>query len=203
MKKSKKWILFILIVLVVSAGAFVAYFYLNKVDKQVKRTVTLDEITEYGYSLRDDATNIYKEEYNNLKAILKEENLNNEEYVKSVAKLFIIDLYTITNKINKYDVGGEMFVYPDGIANFKLNVQDTIYKYVEDNTYGDRNQELPEVSKIDITNFDTTKYKIGDTEYDGYKINLKWEYAKDLEYDSEGEVIVIFQDKNCYVVEKN
>ena len=116
---------------------------------------------------------------------------------------FVIDLYTINNKINKYDTGGASFVYPDGRDNYKLNVQDTIYKYVEDNTNGKRTQNLPEVSSVIVKDSKKDTYKIGDNSFEAYKINLEWSYVQDLGYDKTGEIILIKKDRNIYVVEKN
>ena len=103
-------------------------------------------------------------------------------------------------KINKYDTGGASFVYPDGRDNYKLNVQDTIYKYVEDNTNGKRTQNLPEVSSVIVKDSKKDTYKIGDNSFEAYKINLEWSYVQDLGYDKTGEIILIKKDKNIYVV---
>ena len=198
----KKIILFILIVILVYAIGGVVYVLLNKKPEVIKIS-NLDTIKGYNYTLRSNDTQIYKNEFNNLKHNLESNSVNNEEYASSVAKLFIIDLYTLNNKINKYDVGGVSFVYPDAVSNYKLNVQNTIYKYMEDNTNKNRNQKLPEVSGIDLTNIEKTNYNINDKSYEGYKINLEWTYVEDFGYDSAGEVILIKSDKYYYVVEKN
>ena len=198
----KKIILFILIIIFVYAAGGVAYVLLNKKPEVIKIS-NLDTIKGYNYTLKSNATDIYKDEFKTLKTNLESDNINEEEYAKSISKLFIIDLYTLTNKINKYDVGGTSFVHPDYLANYKLNVQNTLYKYMEDNTNKNRNQELPEVSNIDIINTEKTTFELGETTYDGYKINLEWNYVKDLGYDSKGEVIVIKVNNNYYIVEKN
>ena len=119
--------------------------------------------------------------------------------------MFIIDLYTIKNKTNKYDIGGLEFVYPDAIENFSINVTDTIYKYVEDNTKGNRVQQLPTVKTITIDSIKKDKFEIKSEKkkYDSYVIKLNWTYSIDLGYDTEGEVIVINKDNKLYVVEKN
>lgn len=198
----KKVLLFIFIVVLVYAiGGFI-YIKLNK-QPDVIKVSDLDKIKGYNYTLKSNDTKLLTSEFNILKANLESNNVNNEEYAKSIAKLFIIDLYTLNNKINKYDVGGTVYVYPDAVPNYKLNVQNTIYKYMEDNTNKNRNQVLPEVSTIDITKFEETTYKIGDKEYQGYKVELNWTYVEDLGYDTKAEVILIKQDKTYYVVEEN
>ncbi len=199
----KKVILFLCILIFVYAAGGTIYYIATREKKDDKPIVTnKDTIKGYDYTLKSNATKLYEDEFKTLKANL-EGNINYDEYAVSVAKLFIIDLYTINNKINKYDTGGVSFVYPDGRNNYKLNVQDTIYKYVEDNTDGKRTQNLPEVSSVIVKDSKKDTYKIGNNSFEAYKINLEWSYVQDLGYDKTGEIILIKKDKNIYVVEKN
>lgn len=199
----KKVILFLCILIFVYAAGGTIYYIATREKKDDKPIVTnKDTIKGYDYTLKSNATKLYEDEFKALKANL-EGDINYDEYAVSVAKLFVIDLYTINNKINKYDTGGVSFVYPDGRDNYKLNVQDTIYKYVEDNTNGKRTQNLPEVSSVIVKDSKKDTYKIGDNSFEAYKINLEWSYVQDLGYDKTGEIILIKKDKNIYVVEKN
>lgn len=202
MKKRNKVILFIVIVLLVVGASIFCYLKFVKKDDNVNKVTNIEEIDKFGYTLKSNATETYKKEYEILKTNLKSTDINEEEYVKSVAKLFIIDLYTISNKINKYDVGGTEFVYPDSLENYKVNVEDTLYKYVEDNSNNSRRQSLPEVSEVQITDFKKVKYKVSNTELDAYEVALKWSYAVDMGYESEGSVIILEKDNKYYVVEK-
>lgn len=203
-----KYIIFSLIIILVIAGIGVAACYLlgsdeNNENNQVKTTT--NEIEGYGITLDDYDSALYINEFNVLRDNLNSKNPNMEEYAKSVAKLFIIDLYTINNKINKYDVGGLELIYSGIKDNYVSNVTDTIYRYVEDNTNDNRNQNLPEVVSIDVTSANKINYKVKseNVEYEAYSIKLKWAYHVDYGYDTEGEVIVINKDSKFYVVEKN
>lgn len=202
MKKRNKIILFIVIILLVVGASIFCYLKFVKKDDNVNKVTNIEEIDKFGYTLKSNATETYKKEYEILKTNLKSTDINEEEYVKSVAKLFIIDLYTISNKINKYDVGGTEFVYPDSLENYKVNVEDTLYKYVEDNSNNSRTQSLPEVSEVQITDFKKVKYKVSNTELDAYEVALKWSYVVDMGYESEGSVIILEKDNKYYVVEK-
>ena len=126
-------------------------FNFENVPKQTVKKV--DEIKGFNYHLEDRDTALYKKEFQNLKTNLESKEIDYEEYAKSIAKMFIIDLYTIDNKVNKYDIGSLEFVHPDAKENFELNAKDTLYKYVMDNSYNDRTQELPIVSSITINDF--------------------------------------------------
>ena len=202
MSKKKKVIIIIILIIILAAGGFVAYRIINPSQTKVKETKKLDKIKGFDYHLEDRDTKLYKDEFNKLKKNLESNDINYDEYAKSIAKMFIIDLYTIDNKINKYDVGGLEFVHPDARENYELNVKDTIYKYV--NNDSNRDQELPVVSKITIDDFDNeAKFKIKDEdEEDAYEISLSWEYEQDDDYDNEAVIKIVKKDKYLYVVEK-
>lgn len=198
----------VVIILVISLIGFGAYKLLadsssDEKPKNLKKNEVV--ISGYGIYIDDSDTDLYREEFNKLRENLEGKSIDYDEYASSVARLFVIDLYTIKNKINKYDIGGVDFVYSKALDNYKDNVTDTIYKYVEDNSNGDRTQQLPVVKSISVNNVEKSKYKIEseDKEYDSYKIRLSWSYSVDLGYDTTGEVIVINKDNKMYVVEKN
>ena len=189
----KKILLFIFIIILVYAIGGIIFWFLNR-KPEVVRISNLDSISGYNYNLKSNDKELYKSEFKILKKNLESNEINKEEYAKSISKMFIIDLYTLNNKINKYEIGGEQFVYPDAVENFKLNVQNTIYKYLEDNSNNFRKQELPEVSNVTINNIENIDYTIKDQTFKGYKVKLSWEYVKDLGYDKEGELILVTID---------
>lgn len=197
-----------IIIIVISLMGFGAYKLLADPSNEEKpKTLKKNEvvISGYGIYIDDSDTDLYREEFNKLRDNLEGGTINYDDYASSVARLFVIDLYTIKNKINKYDIGGVDFVYGKALDNYKDNVTDTIYKYVEDNTNGDRTQQLPVVKSVTVNNVEKTKYKIEseNKEYNAYKFRLSWGYSVDLGYDTTGEVIVINNDNKMYVVEKN
>jgi hypothetical protein len=202
MTKKRKVIIILIVVLILALGSVAAYKIMHQKKEEPKITKSLDTIKGFDYKLEDRDKEIYKTEFKKLKENLEGKSINYEDYAKSIAKMFIIDLYTIDNKINKYDIGGEEFVHPDALENYKLNVKDTLYKYVDDNTYSDRDQELPEVTEIKIDDFKTDTYKIKDEETDCYLVTLSWKYKTDLKYDDKALITIVKKDKKLYVVEK-
>ena len=208
--KGKKIAIFVFIILLVLAIVGVVIYFLyfkdnKKEEGQVIEAKILNSIEEYGITLSDMDTELYKKEYEALKANLESDNIDYEEYAKSISKLFVIDLYTINNKINKYDIGGYEVVYPAIVENYKLNVSDTIYRYIEDNSTGKRTQILPEVKTVTVDSIKANKYTIKSESktYDGYKVKVKMTYVKDLGYDDEAELIIIKIDDKLYIAEKN
>ena len=211
MSKKRKIVLWVIIILIIAAGALIAFKIFYKSETPKKVATTIDSIDGYDYKLEDRDTKLYEEEFKTLKQNLESDDIDYKEYAESVAKMFIIDLYTIDNKVNKYDVGGVEFVHSKALSNYELNVENTIYKYVADNSYNDRDQQLPEVSDITIDNVEETTYEITcfddeedceNQELDAYEITLSWDYKEDLDYDSKAVVIVVREDNLMVVVEK-
>jgi hypothetical protein len=194
-----KRIIIILIVLLVFGGLLYLAFS-NKDDKRHKTEVTvLDALDEYGYTLSDADSELFKTEFNKLKEVLKSSPRDDKLYSEQVAKLFVIDVYTMSTKFNIYDVGGNEFFYSSKVKMFEQKLIDTMYSTMEDNTYGDRKQELPEVKSITVDSVEETTYEKVDKvdgkevkeKVDGYKLVLSWDYVKDLGYDTKGIVTVV------------
>lgn len=198
-KKYKTLLIIIVICIIIIIGLLVIK---NMKNEGVKNNVkVVDSIVDFSYTLDERDTSLMKENYKELKKLLKEKDINYEEYSQIIAKLFIIDLFTMDNKINKYDVGSLEYVYPETIDNFKLNIEDTIYKSMEDNTYDKRVQELPIVKSIEVIDTKTSTFKINEEELDSFIVTLNWEYEKDLGYDKEATITLIKENKKVYVVE--
>ena len=196
--RKKLLIIALLLTFIYSVGGIYFYFFDNKTQEKI---ININSIEGYEYILKSSATELMKQEFNILKENLESAAVNKEDYAVSIAKLFIIDLYTMNNKLNKYDVGGSDYIYKNAVANYKLSVTDTLYKYLEDND-GKRKQVLPEVSSIELVEITESELEIDGKVYFGYKVNLNWEYIADLEYDREA-VIIIIEDLNIlYIAEK-
>ena len=217
-KESKKSVVktisFIFVIIAVfSIVGYLCYLVIgnNKNDKP-KETVkkNLNEISGYNITLDDQDSELYKELFNELKKNLEGKEINKKEYAKSVAKMYIVDLYSINNKLNKYDVSTEL-IWPTIADNYRTKVMDTLYLYVEDNSRGQRDQNLPLVTKIDVENIKETKFtynngtekdKSDDKTFDAYEIELSWSYRVKLGYDTTATVVVINDNDKLYVAEQ-
>ena len=201
MKKKYKVILIIIIILIVLlVASLVAVKLLSKSDNKDAVKV-VDSIDEFGYTLDDRDTELMKNTYNELKNVLSADEINYEEYAKKLSELFVIDLFTMDNKVNRYDVGSTEYVYPDNVDNFKTNVEDTIYKSMENNSDGKRRQDLPEVSSITNSSVEGSTFLFGEDEYDSYVVSITWDYVDDLGYDDNATITLIELDNKLYVVE--
>lgn len=195
-------IIFVLI-LVVVIGIGIKSFSKKKVNNNSEEIniPVLESIEKYGYSLHERDSVVMKETYEKLKEILNKDDIDYEEYAKCLAKLFVIDLWTMNNKTNKYDVGGIEYIYPDNVANYKINVENTVYKNIENNVDGKRKQELPAVKSITNIEVHNDKFEIGDEETNSYVVSLMWDYDKDLEYENSATITMIKKDDKLYIVE--
>ncbi len=203
-KKKKKIIIIVSIVVVILIIIGVIAWFLLKKDETNEMPVNtievLDSINGYDYKLEDRDTELYKEKFLELKSVLESDVIDYESYAKLLAELYVIDLYTIDNKVSKYDVGSLEFIYPEDQEEFKNKVIDTIYKLVEDNATNKRKQELPEVMKTEVKELENTTYQKNDTTLTGYKIPITLTYTKDLEYDKNVIVTVVKENDKMYVV---
>lgn len=194
---------FVIIVILIITGVKVYKdFFSGKKEDDVVTKNTLEALELYGYTLDDLDTDLYKEYFEELKNILNSEEVDYESYAKVIVKLFVTDFYTLDNKVTSTDIGGAEFIHPDLVSNFKMNAGDTMYHTVKTNINGDRQQDLPVVSKVEVNGVEKSTYAYNEKEYEAYKVSVTWEYEKDLGYESKGVFTVIKDSNKLYLVEK-
>ncbi len=204
MKKKKnniKKILIILIVLVIIiiAGILLYKFFFNKQQEEVK---VIKSIPKYGYNLNENETQLYKDTFDELDKILSRDKVDYDEYAKCISKLFIIDFYTLSNKISKNDIGGTEFIKESMRDNFIEEARNTFYRYIEVKS-DNRNQELPTVSEITNVEVENASFTYADktTDDDAYKVTISWDYKEDLGYETEANMILVKEENKLYIVE--
>lgn len=204
MKKKTKIILIVILIIVLIGGGgvfFVLKKQRNEENPYVQEVKVTNEIAEYGYTLEDRDTEYFKEGFQQLQDLLNDPEHSVEEYINLVSRLYITDLYTISNKMSKYDIGGLEYVYEPARESFKSVAMDTIYKNVINNLDNKREQKLPTVSKVEILNTEESTYTLPDkSEVKSYEIEISWQYESDLGYDNQGTLILIENDKKYDVV---
>ena len=195
-KKVKRLlILFLLIIVIIAEGLW--FFLGRKEEKQPQTTTVVETLDDYGYSLRSDATSLQKSLFEELKKVLNQEPINEEEYAKLVARSFLADFYTLDNKVTNNDIGGVQYFYSSVQDNFILKAQDTLYKYVESNLYDEREQELPIVTAVEVTSITSTTYTLGEvTDDQAYQVEATITYQKDLGYDSSRKLIIMHDEND-------
>lgn len=203
--KKRKIILSIIAFLIIAGISCVVILFRssinNVITKKKASSEVIDTIKGYGYTLEKRDTKLFKDKFNNLKKVLSSDDVDFEEYAKDLSMLYIIDLYTINNKDSKYDVGSTEYIYEAAKENYELKVRDTLYKYVEEKTKK-RTQKLPEVSDILVKDIKESTYELNDKEYEGYTVDLTFEYVEDLDYDEEATIVLIKDNDKLYIVEQ-
>ena len=197
----KKIIRFVLILIIIAAIGFGCFWYFNNEDTTpIKKKVKVeDEIKEYGYKMDDNETKYYKGLFKELKSTLESDKVDYDKYAKLLSQLFIADFMNLDNKTSKNDIGGVQFVYTDFQSDFTKLARDGIYSSVAIDK-SDK-QEMPEVTKVEVTNLEHIAHKYLDkTDEDAISIELKITYKTDLDYQSTTNLILVHNDKKLEIV---
>lgn len=202
-RKPKIILMLLLIIILIGIGAFLYHCYVGK--SEVKENKVVSKIPEYGYELKSNKSEAYKKMFQELKDILSEDKVNEKKYVQTIAKMFILDFYSLDDHNAKTDVGGVDFVQSDALENFVVNAEDTLYKYVESDIYGQRKQDLPVVDKISVGKVEQTEFTYGDvTDDNAYSVKLNWTYKDEKiakGYQDEATLTFVHDGKKLVLVE--
>jgi hypothetical protein len=201
-KKKKKEIhknrILVIALIIIILGLVV--FFQTRPKLQVVSVVS--KIENYDYYIESNATKIERRYYKELEDELSDNKVDEDNYAKLVSKLFIVDYYSLNNKITNKDIGGVQFIHSGLRDKFINESSNTIYKYIENNLYGTRKQKLPEVSSVDIEKVENIKYKNSNFKDDnGYKVIAKVNYIKDYDYPKELKLTLIHEDNKLVIVE--
>ncbi len=202
LKKRAKRVLRILLLIIVIGLTLVYLFFYD--TKKVKKVKVLDTIPEYGYELNDNKSEEYKKLFRELEKILKEDKVDEDKYVETISKMFIFDFYSLNDKLAKTDVGGSGFVHKDARKDFLEKAEDTLYKYVESNLYGNRNQDLPQVKEVKVKNVEKKPFTYGsEVDEDAYTVEVNWEYkdSSGSGYQDSATMVFVHEDKKLSLVE--
>ena len=112
-KRYKIWLIVIIILIVITSGIGISKIFFSKKEPEKKphnTTSIISSIDKFGYTLDDRDTKYMQSEFKNLEDILASDPIDYQKYAESLAKLFVIDFYTLNNKVNKYDVGSLEYI---------------------------------------------------------------------------------------------
>ena len=146
-----------------------------KGDEQTNQFKT--SIESMGYYLRPNATSIQIEYFKELQHLINE-GTNKEEIAACVAKNFVADFYTWSNKNGSYDIGGVFYVHEPSKNVVITQARNTYYKYLTYyiNTFGQ--DKMLEVTSVDTT-VSPTVYELDGKSYEAYFVTCKWTYKNE------------------------
>lgn len=193
-RKLKTWpIISVFCIIIFGILIFCIMDVLNSLkNKNAKEIKILNTIEEYNYTLNENDPAYVSSVFEKLKEELKNEIVDEEKYATYISQMFLADFYTLNSAINKNDVGGVQFVYEDYQEDFLKSAKDTVYRYVENNIYGNRNQSLPVVSEVTITKIENKMYNSNEvTDAKAFYVTAGISYKEDLNYPKEVSLILI------------
>lgn len=203
MKKNKKLKVKrgkVLAVILVLGFATFLFFYNSRAKLQVVTTVA--EIDNYQYKMESNTTRIYKKYFKELEQELEDNKIDEENYASLVSKLFVIDYYTLNNKITNKNIGGVQFIHSNLRSSFIEKASNTMYKYIKSNLYGNRKQKLPEVNDVKIKSIKQISYKNNNyQDNSGYQVEVNINYVTDYDYPKEVTLTLIHEENKLVIVE--
>lgn len=141
-------------------------------------------IESMNYHLRSNATDLQVELFDELRDLVKD-GTDKSAIAVSVAKNFVADFYTWTNKAGSYDIGGMYYIFAPSKNNAFVQARNEFYKYVSYyiNEYGKDN--ILEIDTIEAKDIEATTYEFEGKSYDGYALTCEWTYkeCKDFPYE--------------------
>lgn len=196
-KTKKIRVLAVILIIGVISGLF--YF---RSRKELQIVSVVSEIDNYNYYLESNTTRIYKKYYKDLEEELSDNKIDEEKYAQLVAELFSIDYYTLNNKVTNKNIGGVQFIHSKLKDKFISESSNTVYKYIKNNLYNNRHQQLPEVNNVEIKDIKQIKYNKKDYKDDSaYEITVSISYVKDYNYPTSVKITVIHENNKLVIVE--
>ncbi len=204
--------LMILSTLIVSV-LMIAIFVFNiinvasKASKGAESTLELDKnssISNSLYEIGNNPTALLRDNFKELTAAIKDGDPHN--IAQYVARCFVIDHFTWTNKDGNYEVGGLQYVYGPKFTSFSEENRYGFYKDLDlyISKYGREN--LLEVDSVTSEPaLDASPYSVDGKEYKTYYIDVTWTYksssALDVnEYQTVGHFTLIDNDGRIEIV---
>lgn len=167
---------------------------------KIENIKIINTIDNYDYNLDENDSAYVSEVFKKLKEELEKETIDEEVYASALSKIFLADFFTLNNAMSKNDIGGTQFVLSTYRDTFIKKAKDTIYRYVENNSYNDRDQNLPIVNQVDVQKIEKKIYsseKITDT--NAYYVTCKIQYKEDLDYQTYANLILVHNQNKLEV----
>ena len=191
-KKSRyKNLLLILLPFMIIAGVLAYFSYksaTNIIDTDGSISTPSNVIEKYNYTLRSNATDLQKELFEELKEDFKNEDETDKlKIAEDIAKNYIADMYTWTNKQGRFDVGGMCYINGYYKYNNWMQATNGFYRYVSKYIEEYGAEDLIEVESIEIVDSykDSEKYTIGDnSNFEKFHVDAKWEYKETVRFDT-------------------
>jgi len=179
-KRYDKIILYILMIITVLLAVGLLFTSMQSREKVSKEEINKRETLEkYDYIFPNNPVKSQMLAYDELINALATEVVVEQDYAKAIAKVFVTDFFTWTNKEGRYDIGGVEYITSGFGANFKYAAVNSFYynlpTYVKE--FGKNN--LLEVDFVEILSVTEAEFiKTNGEAYDkSYIVHMKWTYV--------------------------
>lgn len=202
-KQTKGLLLIVMMstLLVLSVGGY--YIITGYLNQSSVKSVT-NSSNEY-YLLRSNATEYQKQIYEELTNALKKEPQDEQLIAQLIAKNYVADFYTWTNKVGTQDVGGVQFLNDEIRKPFRDKALETFYSDMNCYLKEGKIETTLEVQSSNTT-VTTGHYDIDEeTQGDAYVVSIQWQYqpstSLDLfNYQNEAQVYVTKDSEGVYSI---
>lgn len=202
--KPKLYLFLVMIstLLVVSVGGyFIVMGYLNQSSVKTVNSISSNEY----YLLRSNATDYQKEIYKELTTALEQKPQDEKQVAQLIAKNYVADFYTWTNKINTQDVGGVQFLHNEIRKPVRDQALETFYNDM--NYYLEKGLISSSLEVSDSTASVTKrKYQVDkETDAEAFVVDIKWNYKESpslniSKYQKEAQVYVVKDEQGIYSI---
>ncbi|MCI6272257.1 MAG: hypothetical protein MR601_04845 [Erysipelotrichaceae bacterium] len=167
-------------VITIAVFIFNIFNVASKSSNASTSTLELDKnssISNSLYSIGNNPTPLLRDNFKELTAAIKKDDPH--VIAEYVARCFVIDHFTWTNKDGNYEVGGLQYVYGPKFTSFSEENRYGFYKdldlYIQ--KYGREN--LIEVESIESAPaLDAVDYNVNGETYKAYYLDVTWTYKK-------------------------
>lgn len=194
----------ILTILGIAVILFSAFNIISLSLQEGSKKTMFTKLENKYYVVGKDPSDYQKEVFNELTKKLENPMIDYKEVSGLVAKSFVIDFFTWSNKESTYDVGGLQYVldkntfYKEAKWNYYQKLD--VYK----DTYSKK--DLPTVVSVSENSKKIDDYEIKDKTYPAYKVDLSWKYNEDIAYKfkdliNKCEVVLVNDNGKLVIVE--
>ena len=191
--------IFMIVISLVSTG-LITINVMNIMNNNSGKEIESETVTNQFYTLNGYATEYQKNIFDELTDALNAEEKDDLTIAGLVAKSFVTDLFTWTNKDGNYEVGGQQYVYGSALGPFNTYIKDTLYSELDlyITQYG--RDYLPEVANVEVSVHDIKSFSTYFDTFPAYYVYVSWQYKEHVVEDGAMSKVV---DTTCFPSELN
>lgn len=207
-KKQGNFLLTLVLIISLLSIAVGGYYLLNAASYQKDKEVATVENNKNIFKLRKNATEFQRELYDSLIDTMKLSPSDQESIAVLIAKNFVADFYTWSNKLHFNDVGGLQFIettLAGSVMNQAIqNFYNDFHYYLENGDVKDTLEVQSISSTVQPTEYLLQRQIISamtgnetqkEIKKEGFAVTLKWTYVPQESFDTS-----VYQNETTIIV---